>query len=509
MELKNQIKKDAKELSKEIKNLLLIYDHIRTSNKNIDEFNPSKIVLTKDIKQKDLKDVFNDYKNKPYQNSQKLNNKTVYFLELMKKIFSYSFIPHLTDIQLLITYNLVYAYHKYTSQIDIEKFKKSLNLYLVSTVNNYSDYLSILKYIGSLNEDSEENTDVQFLNLCKVIQLLNKSEFNSSLSSFILLNDSIPQYKKINFPKLDVKEDEKTYDKKIKHIAILLDVINSSLEMHQENIRYEIFKKYKNQEDKLNAVNLVLSSLNKNKLQSLSENDLEQNIQLQIEDNKYLKNENDKRNKRIDALQKELNTYIDEVQTLNGEVSVLNGKVKTLSQNLKESNQKLTEEKKNTSDLTLQLEEKDKNLVKLHDELQNIKYRDVCSYIIDYFVCLLNDYEYNIAINSTYGSAVDYVLKEIKNTKYYKYNDAINKKGITIEKLLDFLLDHKLDMNSIVHDGERKEQEFIRLIKDKKGSDMSEQFKSLFNETPLLRRFCFVKENGITRQQIKTAILEL
>ena len=502
MELKIQIKKDAKELSKEIKNLLLIYDHIRTSNKNIDEFNPSKIVLTKDIKQKDLKDVFNDYKNKPYQNSHKLNNKTVYFLELMKKIFSYSFIPHLTDIQLLITYNLVYAYHKYTSQIDIEKFKKSLNLYLVSTVNNYSDYLSILKYISSLNEDSEENTDVQFLNLCKVIQLLNKFEFNSSLSSFISLNDSIPQYKKINFPKLDVKDDEKTYDKKIKDIAILLDVINSSLEMHQENIRYEIFKKYKNQEDKLNAVNLVLSSLNKNKLQSLSENDLEQNIQLQIEDNKYLKNENDKRNKRIDALQKELNTYIDEVQTLNGEVSVLNGKVKTLSQ-------KLNEEKKNTSDLTLKLEEKDKNLVKLHDELQNIKYRDVCSYIIDYFVCLLNDYEYNIAINSTYGIAVDYVLKEIKKTKYYKYNDAINKKGITIEKLLDFLLDHKLDMNSIVHDGERKEQEFIRLIKDKKGSDMSEQFKSLFNETPLLRQFCFVKENGITRQQIQTAILEL
>jgi len=68
-----------------------------------------------------------------------------------------------------------------------------------------------------------------------------------------------------------------------------------------------------------------------------------------------------------------------------------------------------------------------------------LKYRNICIYIIDYFVCLLNDYEYNIAINSTYGSAVDYVLKEIKNTKYYKYNDAINKKGITIEKLFEFL----------------------------------------------------------------------
>ena len=367
MEFKIQTKKEAQELSKEIKNLFLIYDHIRTSNKNIDEFNPSKIVLTEDIKQKDLKDVFNDYKNKPYQNSHKLNDKTFYFLELMKKIFSYSFIPHLTDIQLLITYNLVYAYHKYTSQIDIEKFKKSLNLYFVSTVNNYSDYLSILKYIGSLNEDSEGNTDMQFLNLCKVIQLLNKFEFNSSLSAFILLNDSIPQYKKINFPKLYIKEDEKIYNKKIKNIAILLDVINSSLEMHQENIRYEIFKKYINQFDKLNAVNLVLSSLNKKKLHCLSENDLEQNILLEIEDNEYLKNKNDKRIKTLNAIQKEFNTIEKEVQTLNE-------KVKNLSSNLKETSKKLKDEEINTLNLIAKLEENNKVFNKLYDELKNKKF---------------------------------------------------------------------------------------------------------------------------------------
>ena len=367
MELKIQIKKDANELSKEIKNLFLIYDHIRKYNKNIDEFNPSKIVLTKDIKQKDLIDIFNDYKNKPYQNAHKLNNKTVYFLELIKKIFSYSFIPHITDIQLLITYNLVYAYHKYASQINIEKFKKSLNLYFVSTVNNYSNYLKILKYIGSLKEDSEGNTDKQFLNLCKVIQLLNKFEFNSNLSAFILLNYSIPQYRKINFPKLDVKEDEKTYNKKIKDIGILLDVIDSSLEMHQENIRYEIFKKYINQFDKLNAVNLVLSSLNKKKLHCLSENDLEQNILLEIEDNEYLKNKNDKRIKTLNAIQKEFNTIEKEVQTLNE-------KVKNLSSNLKETSKKLKDEEINTLNLIAKLEENNKVFNKLYDELKNKKF---------------------------------------------------------------------------------------------------------------------------------------
>ena len=58
--------------------------------------------------------------------------------------------------------------------------------------------------------------------------------------------------------------------------------------MNDKNIRFEIFKKYVNQEDNLNAINQVLSSLNKKKLNSLKEDDLMQNIELQIENNSFL-----------------------------------------------------------------------------------------------------------------------------------------------------------------------------------------------------------------------------
>ena len=510
MEGKAKMKKEAEELSKDIKKLFLIYDHVRTFSKNIDEFNESKIILIRDMKKRDLVEIFNFYKSKIYQKATKLNNKTIYFIDLMNLILSYDFIPHLTEIQLLLIYNLVNAFHKGTSQLDIEKFQKSLNIYLISAVNNYSDYFSILKNIGLIKEDNEDNTDIQFFNLCKAIQLLNTFEFNSNLSAFLLLKDSIPQYRNISFPKLDSKEDEKTYNEKIKDIALLLDVINSSLGMHIENIRYELFKKYINQEDKLKAINQVLSSLNKKTLKSLSKNNLEQNIELQIEDIKFLKNENDKGIETINKLEKEIGNYTISEENLNREVETLNERIQTLSQNLKETSKKLKEEKNKKLNFISQLEENSKNLNKIYDELKNKKkYKDICSYIIDYFICLLNDNEYNIALESTYEKVVDYVLQEIKNAKYEKYNDLLIKKGIYISDLFKLLLSHKFDFNSLVHDCNRKEKEFIKLIKESEGKKISDQFESLFNETPLLRKFCFEKDNGITRNQIQNAILKL
>ena len=496
MKGKSKMQKDVEELSKNIKNLFLIYDHVRTFSLNIDEFNTSKIILTRDIKKKTIVDIFALFKNKNYHNSSKVNNKTCYFIDLMKTILSYDFIPNLTDIQLLSIYNLVLLFHKQTSQFDFEKYQKALNIYIASKVDDYPGYFSILKNIDLLKEDKQENTDIQFSNSCKVIQHLNTYEFNSSLSAFLLSKDSIPQYRNINFPKLDSKDDEKTYNEKIKNIANLLEIINSSLGMHIENIRYEIFEKYVNQEDKLKAINQVLLALNKPNLQSLSENNLEQNIRLQIEHNEYLKNENNKRNETIKSLKKEVGDYSQKVITLN--------------ENIQNLYKKLKEEEKENAILVSQLEVQNKKFKKLYDELQNIKYRDVCSYIIDYFVCLLSDNEYRIAMASTYGSAVDYVLKEIGKEKYEKYNDLLVKNGIIISDLFDFLLGYKFDFNSIVHDCKRKEEEeFIRLIKEIKGKKLSEQFESLFNETPLLRQFCFEKRNEITRIQIKNAILAL
>ena len=211
MEEAKKIKQDTEELSKIIKTVFLIYDHVRMLSKNIDEFNTSKIVITRDIKKKTLSQVFEFYKRYPYQMTSNLNNKTRYFIELMKKIFSYNFMPEVTNIQIILIYYLIYIFHKDTAKEDIQKFQHQFKILLLSTVKEYSHYLAILKIIGLLSEN-QHNTDMDFLNKCKIIQNLNKIEFNSSLSSFLLLKDSIPQYKNINFPKLDSKDNENIYN---------------------------------------------------------------------------------------------------------------------------------------------------------------------------------------------------------------------------------------------------------------------------------------------------------
>ena len=217
--------------------------------------------------------------------------------------------PEVTNIQMILIYYLIHIFHKDTAQEDIQKFQHQFKILLLSTVKEYSHYLTILKIIGLLSEN-QHNTDMDFLNKCKIIQNLNKFEFNSSLSSFLLLKDSIPQYKNINFPKLDSKDNENIYNEKIKNISILLDVINSSLLMHDTNIRFEMFKKYiNNKGDKLNAINQVLSSLNKKKLKSLNDNDLMQHIELQIENNSFLQNENKKGLQTISNLRKKIIDY--------------------------------------------------------------------------------------------------------------------------------------------------------------------------------------------------------
>jgi len=64
-------------------------------------------VLTRDIKKKTFEEVFNSYKNRSYNQSSNLNNKTLYFIDLMKNIMSYDYRPDVSNTQLLLTYDLV------------------------------------------------------------------------------------------------------------------------------------------------------------------------------------------------------------------------------------------------------------------------------------------------------------------------------------------------------------------------------------------------------------------
>lgn len=147
---------------------------------------------------------------------------------------------------------------------------------------------------------------------------MNIYELNSSLSSFLLIKDSIPQYKNIYFPKLDIKDNELVYNEKIKNIAILLEVIKSSLEMPESNIRFNLFKKYINDNNKLKAVNKVLSSLKIKQLKTLNEKeDLMQNVELQIENNKFLESENNNNLQTISNLRKEIKEHEDKNNNLN------------------------------------------------------------------------------------------------------------------------------------------------------------------------------------------------
>ena len=165
--------------------------------------------------------------------------------------------------------------------------------------------------------------------------------------------------------------------------------------------------------------------------------------------------------------------------------------------------------KKKNEDLNNNLMKQEQNLEDLFNELQNIKYRDISNYIIDYFVCILSDEEYEVAMNSEYKDAVKYIIKEINNNNYINYKNTLTKEGIDIEILFKVLLKHKKEYNTVTHGGYKEEDEFIRLIIDFENDEMGNKFKLLFNKTPLLKKYCFDERNHITRFEIQEAILEV
>ena len=157
-------------------------------------------------------------------------------------------------------------------------------------------------------------------------------------------------------------------------------------------------------------MNQVLSALNQKKLFSLNENDLIQNIELHQENSIFLKNENNKGIQTIKELEAEIKKY-----QLN--TDILSGNIQTLRSDLRKSNEKLAIEKKKKIQLITQLDNNKKEYDKLYDEMQNVKYRDICSYIIDYYICILNDEDYDFVMKSNYITAVNYILQEIDNPK--------------------------------------------------------------------------------------------
>ena len=501
--------KRNEEIGHQFKKLLLIYNLVMTSAANINEFNTSEISLTEDMKNEHIQNFIKSFQNATYQKPSNVNNITNSFINLISNILSYSYISNVSTAQFLSAYYLVHIFHKDSSEEDIQKNKKSLNITLNIGIADYSDYVKILEMINLLEDEKDNDINTQFQNKCQLIKNLNIFELNANISTFLLEHNEIPQYKNIDFPKLDSNDDKNTFINKIKEIATLLDVINSSLKMNTENIRFELYNKYITQNDKLNAINKVLSSLKKKKLYSLNIDDLSLRMELFKENCAFLKNENIKGNQIIENLQKMTNQYENEVNTLNEKINDLNEKIEVLSKNLKNTNQELSKEKKKNKDLNNNLMKQEQNLEDLFNELQNIKYRDISNYIIDYFVCILSDEDYEVAMNSEYKDAVKYIIKEINNSNYVNYKNLLTKEGIDIEVLFKVLLKHKREYNTVTHGDYKEEEEFIRLIIDFENDEMGNKFKLLFNKTPLLKKYCFGKRNHITRFEIKEAMLKV
>jgi len=358
MEDKKQPEIDSQELLEKLKLVFIIYDYIKTKSENIDEFNLSKIYLSNDIRHKGLVKVFQFFKYKKYPRTSNLNRKTKFFISLIEKIFNSYPKSKIFDLQLSLAYNLIYMYHKDIGKDDKKEYKKSFTTYLSCSFKNNIclQYLNILKQIDLLKKESVNDSDTQFSNKCEMIINLNRTEFNSSIFRFILMND---QYKKIKFPRLLINDDESIYNKKIEDISTLLDVIKASSKMNKENIRFELFEKYMNQLNKLDAINQVLSCFNKRELISLSEGEFEQYIELRLENALFLKKEEQKRENTL--------------YSLNNQLTICRQLLKKLLDNLKNAEIELMHFQKMKKEMRPRYESQEKDFNNLYAKFQNVK----------------------------------------------------------------------------------------------------------------------------------------
>lgn len=156
-----------------------------------------------------------------------------------------------------------------------------------------------------------------------------------------------------------INDDESIYNKKIEDISTLLDVIKASSKMNKENIRFELFEKYMNQLNKLDAINQVLSCFNKRELISLSEGEFEQYIELRLENALFLKKEEQKRENTL--------------YSLNNRLTICRQLLKKLLDNLKNAEIELMHFQKMKKEMRPRYESQEKDFNNLYAKFQNVK----------------------------------------------------------------------------------------------------------------------------------------
>ena len=155
------------------------------------------MVITKEARKASVGKIIETYQKKNYPNFVNNDAKSICFVKLISNIFLYySSKPDISFTQLLLAYYLVHFSHKTKNEENKQKFLKSFDITLLSVIEDYSNYYSVLKSIWLITEE-KANGNEEFLNKCSIIRNLIAYELNSNLNSFILKKEiDFPIYKK-------------------------------------------------------------------------------------------------------------------------------------------------------------------------------------------------------------------------------------------------------------------------------------------------------------------------
>ena len=307
------------------------------------------------------------------------------------------------------------------------------------------EFFELIKIIGLYDHNKLKeiiSPKEAISNASIIIKNVHPSYLNGSVNAFILEN--FEKYKKYGINSFDIILEEKSLFKK-NYIKILnIIIIAQKMEKYQEKRRFDFFTEFRNQKDYLEAINFILSKMNKKPLFNLSDEKVD--INLILEHNNDLLKENKEFQETSEKLLKDLDTkknYVNDLKKNINDLEVdLNNKIDEIKK-LKNKNKVLTEQLLEVN-LSLNQEEK---------KIENHLPREVCSKIENYF--------YNI-LSPTSRQQVDKELEDKKkfkidvyiskiNEEYPKYFAKIKNEGIDYTNFLYYINTFRLKNNEECH----------------------------------------------------------
>ena len=275
-----------------------------------------------------------------------------------------------------------------------------------------------------------------------IIKNVHPSYLNGSVNAFILGN--YEKYKKYGISSLDIILEEKSLFKK-NYIKILnIIIIAQKMEKYQEKRRFDFFTEFRNQKDYLEAINFILSKMNKKPLSNLS--DEKEDINLILEHNNDLVKENKEFQETSEKLLKDLETkknYVNDLKKNINDLEVdLNNKIDEIKK-LKNKNKVLTD----------QLLEVNVSLNQAEKKIESHLPREVCSKIENYFYNILGPtsrQQVDKELEDKNKFKIDVYISKI-NEEYPKYFTKIKNEGIDYINFLYYINTYILKNNEECH----------------------------------------------------------